>query len=69
MLILFVFIYENFLEVYRRSFSCFFYFRLVCSSRFKRMIGVLNIGMLKNILFLVLTIVNVIFLFLNLWFF
>lgn len=61
------FIYENFLEAHRRSFSCFSHSRLVCSSRLKRMIGVLNIGMLKNTLFLALTIANVIFLFLNLW--
>lgn len=35
--------------------------RVVCSSKLKRMIGVLNIGMLKNTLFLALADANIIF--------
>lgn len=61
-----VFIYENFPEAHRHSFGCFSYSRVVCSSKLKRMIWVLNIGILKNTLFLALMIANVIF-FPNLW--
>lgn len=61
------FIYENFPEAHRHSFGCFSYSRVVCSSKLKRMIWVLNIGMLKNTLFLALMVVFAIFLFSNLW--
>lgn len=61
------FTYESFPEAHRQGFSCFSHSRVVSSSKLKRMIGVLNVGMLKNTLFLALTVANVIFLFLNLW--
>ena len=54
------FTYENFPEAHRQGFSCFSP-RVVCSSQLKRMIEVLNVGMLKNTLFLALTVANVIF--------
>lgn len=56
------FTYENFPEAHRQGFSCFSP-RVVCSSQLKRMIEVLNVGMLKNTLFLALTVANVIFFF------
>lgn len=55
------FTYENFPEAHRRGLSCFSPSRVVCSSQLKRMIEVLNVGMLKNTLFLALTVANVIF--------
>lgn len=58
-----VFIYENFPEAHRHSFGCFSYSCVVCSSKLKRMIWVLNIGILKNTLFLALMVANVIFFF------
>lgn len=61
------FSYESFPEAHRQAFSCFSHSRVVSSSQLKRMIGVLNVGMLKNTLFLALTVASVIFLFLNLW--
>lgn len=57
------FTYENFPDTHRQGFSCFSHSRMVCSSQLKRMIEVLNVGMLKNTLFLALTVANVIFLF------
>lgn len=55
------FIYENFPEAHRHDLGCLSHSHVVCSSRLKRMIGVLNIGMLKNTLFLALTVANAVF--------
>ena len=58
------FTYENFPEAHRQGFiAASLILAWLCSSQLKRMIEVLNVGMLKNTLFLALTVANVIFLF------